>query len=1257
MDQLQILDELDQIALFDEQSKGLAERIIVQMFTEVKSKVSAPAMNHYASFMVSYLKKQPELVAITVAQLVFARCSESLINSVLNQMAALVQITTKDQDMVVLLNMIHKLVDQLINAKKLNINQELIAQLCALLSQERDAIQQELSDILTLIVSTEYAHKLENSINQSMVFSTYICTEIVNNLRTNQQTQVNILKNLSVNYTTFIPILISTASSFYLNPAQVGFQLFFELLRFQILHMHSQYIHNVFQSCLDSKILELPAIYGLFKAIQANPLPTQMRLYGNITHQLLKNSEVPYQPVIANGDQIQQLISTPQQIDKFDIAIQFIQTSVNFIQLGANVHEVQKQFFTVLSIVYQQDEVVFTTQGYQEFLKQIQFMMNLHTHSEKLLFAFKAIADQFQRLNGRDFIFVPICNYIVQEFEYFKMQSHQIQHVIEHFLSQMSFQQAFDTFQVTLSSNLWIVNQISRCCVRSSFLEFWHTIVLQNIKQVMEAECDESLKNTMVNQLFQIIETCGREIEFLEYTSSNLAQISLKFTEMMNNYLRQQICDPMSLYVLKFLSMYLEHFQVRIKINDQELKHNPQKIASRISFKVFVQQYLVPQLMPCLMTLAMNEQHESFQYIIESLGGLINSIINQCVQILQNTVVFERFFVSQEQMNAIPLEIQQSIIPPSQTFNGQKLIQTAGANVIKRIVSFQNQTKELKHQTLELLITMMDTDQQILGEQTIPILRNICSQLLTNQNYVDIQNKSYKLLGKYSKYDYAGAFELFNQNTHNLKNRALFMQNLHFSTAEQFMTIWPEVRKNLIAENSKAREVAFQMVDKLTNVLEGESFNSYLIELVQQIVNFDLSQNLKELQSLLIEATLVLFKHGLKMREQLTDEFINHLIQNRLQLPQINDNFHILAAHVIKLTQKVVDEKLPLMKQTLNYIEIYTTNADSSSLTDFYTVHYQYLYLLFNNNKLSHLRIQLKRILTATGLCCGRDFVSELMSQIDVGLQNELLKTEELRQMPFADRQKCLSGLMHSSRNIFQRVNKLLRKVKPDSSFARYEAAQYLIVHETIPKELMGQLKGRAQADEEVMDLMKLLQQTKNSEGGVEEIDKLIQEAESQFQTHKEQTEEDLLLQNVKMTQQSQKESIYTNILEELNKIKQRRLYKIDARFQKTGKELQNKRGGGDLGDNPNAILPIVNSKSHKRMPRQNMKKYKEGLDVIFGKEKSKLAKNVNVYKLGRMASRAVQGGKQKVRAIKKRHEATKAATNVKGKERVQKKK
>lgn len=122
-----------------------------------------------------------------------------------------------------------------------------------------------------------------------------------------------------------------------------------------------------------------------------------------------------------------------------------------------------------------------------------------------------------------------------------------------------------------------------------------------------------------------------------------------------------------------------------------------------------------------------------------------------------------------------------------------------------------------------------------------------------------------------------------------------------------------------------------------------------------------------------------------------------------------------------------------------------------------------------------------------------------------------------------------------------------------------------------------------------------------------EQVQQLIDQAETELNRAQEVDEDELIMQNVKLQKQSHQQEIYTNILEELSKMKQRRLYKIDSRFAHTGKELLNRRGGGDLGPNPGSSIPLINTKAARKLDWQNKKKLQEGIDVAFGKEKKKL--------------------------------------------------
>ena len=73
MDEFEVLDQLDKLTIFDDQSKALAERIVLQMFQTVRAKVPEPKLNHFASFIVSYIKKQQSVVVFAIARVVLAR--------------------------------------------------------------------------------------------------------------------------------------------------------------------------------------------------------------------------------------------------------------------------------------------------------------------------------------------------------------------------------------------------------------------------------------------------------------------------------------------------------------------------------------------------------------------------------------------------------------------------------------------------------------------------------------------------------------------------------------------------------------------------------------------------------------------------------------------------------------------------------------------------------------------------------------------------------------------------------------------------------------------------------------------------------------------------------------------------------------------------------------------------------------------------------------------------------------------------------
>ena len=80
MDQLSLLDKIDQLAVFDEQSKLMSERLVAKMFSEVKKKVEKPQLAHYASFMMSYLKSSPTQMSYIVASVVLESCSANICN-------------------------------------------------------------------------------------------------------------------------------------------------------------------------------------------------------------------------------------------------------------------------------------------------------------------------------------------------------------------------------------------------------------------------------------------------------------------------------------------------------------------------------------------------------------------------------------------------------------------------------------------------------------------------------------------------------------------------------------------------------------------------------------------------------------------------------------------------------------------------------------------------------------------------------------------------------------------------------------------------------------------------------------------------------------------------------------------------------------------------------------------------------------------------------------------------------------------------
>lgn len=97
---------------------------------------------------------------------------------------------------------------------------------------------------------------------------------------------------------------------------------------------------------------------------------------------------------------------------------------------------------------------------------------------------------------------------------------------------------------------------------------------------------------------------------------------------------------------------------------------------------------------------------------------------------------------------------------------------------------------------------------------------------------------------------------------------------------------------------------------------------------------------------------------------------------------------------------------------------------------------------IFNKitKQLNHYRISMKRIFTAIGLACGRDFITEYLNVLEENNYNRLLDEEEIAKMQFDERQKVLSNITTGQRNLCSRVIKIVRKLQPDNSFGRYEA-------------------------------------------------------------------------------------------------------------------------------------------------------------------------------------------------------------------------
>ena len=57
--------------------------------------------------------------------------------------------------------------------------------------------------------------------------------------------------------------------------------------------------------------------------------------------------------------------------------------------------------------------------------------------------------------------------------------------------------------------------------------------------------------------MFEIIITCGRGIDYSEYTKDNYMEMADKYDKLINEYLGSQISDPLSLYVIKFFNLLL----------------------------------------------------------------------------------------------------------------------------------------------------------------------------------------------------------------------------------------------------------------------------------------------------------------------------------------------------------------------------------------------------------------------------------------------------------------------------------------------------------------------------------------------------------------------------------------------------------------------------------------------------------------------------------------------------------------------------
>lgn len=258
--------------------------------------------------------------------------------------------------------------------------------------------------------------------------------------------------------------------------------------------------------------------------------------------------------------------------------------------------------------------------------------------------------------------------------------------------------------------------------------------------------------------------------------------------------------------------------------------------------------------------------------------------------------------------------------------------------------------------------------------------------------------------------------------------------------------------------------MAYRMTGKLVGKLwhDKPALGQYLDSLVNLITQpiGDQTRKLREWQNYVIEAMCALFRVGELLREQLTPEYIEELVKEHRRPDDIPPQFDAIAQYLmLQAFPNLVQQKTTGIKQVLNYFEIYCCNASVDNLEGIMNnkeVYAAFIDLMSDNARFSHYRIQFKRTLTAYALCCGRDQVAELMDNYDRDLYQLLGANEDIAELPFSERQKAISDLLSSVRNIFSRVNKISRKVKADGSPGKYEASQYLLVHRPVPIQLLS---------------------------------------------------------------------------------------------------------------------------------------------------------------------------------------------------------